>query len=117
MLALEAETAERCGRIGSVRNVTSQPVPFDFARIRWIHVGLMIGMFTSSMLLAEDPQTIDEHETFAVELSERGKRQAMLGDELTAQPAADEDPQAEASGEPMGGRGQRTDSIASRSVE
>ena len=45
--------------------------------------GLHLLRATSAMLLAEDPDTIDAHEAFAVELSERGKRRAMLSDELT----------------------------------
>ena len=39
---------------------------------------------TSTMLLAEDPAVIDEHESFAVELSKRGQPQKMLSDGLTA---------------------------------
>ena len=45
--------------------------------------GLHLLRATSAMLLAEDAATIDAHESFAVELSERGKRRAMLSDELT----------------------------------
>ena len=32
-----------------VRYVTQAPEEFDFAKIRWIYFGLMIGMFTSSI--------------------------------------------------------------------
>jgi len=46
--------------------------------------GLHLLRATGAMLLAEDPETIDEHEAFAVELSERGKRRAMLSDDITA---------------------------------
>ncbi|MDO5534631.1 MAG: MDR family MFS transporter [Propionibacteriaceae bacterium] len=38
---------------------------------------------TSTMLLAEDPALIDEHESFAVELAKRGQPQKMLSDSLT----------------------------------
>ncbi|MFP5416901.1 MAG: MDR family MFS transporter [Actinomycetes bacterium] len=38
----------------------------------------------STMLMAEDAGLIDEHEPFAVELSERGQRKDMLSDALTA---------------------------------
>ena len=45
--------------------------------------GLQLLRSTGTMLLAQDPATIDAHEAFAVELSKRGKRAAMLSDELT----------------------------------
>ena len=45
--------------------------------------GLQLLRSTATMLLAQDPATIDAHEAFAVELSKRGKRRAMLSDELT----------------------------------
>ena len=45
--------------------------------------GVQLLRSTSTMLLAEDPAVIDEHEAFAVELSERGSRRAMVSEELT----------------------------------
>lgn len=45
--------------------------------------GLQLIRSASTMLLAEDPGLIDEHESFAVELSERGQRRDMLSKELT----------------------------------
>ncbi len=45
--------------------------------------GLQLLRSTGTMLLAEDPATIDAHEEFAVELSKRGQKRAMLSDELT----------------------------------
>ncbi|MFT3875934.1 MAG: MDR family MFS transporter [Propioniciclava sp.] len=39
---------------------------------------------TATMLLAEDPDVIDEHERFAVELSALGRREQMLSPGLTA---------------------------------
>lgn len=46
--------------------------------------GLQLLRSTSTMLLAEDPEVIDEHESFAVELAGHGHRQQMLSPELTA---------------------------------
>ncbi|WP_342372306.1 MFS transporter [Propioniciclava soli] len=46
--------------------------------------GLQLMRSTSVMLESEDPSVIDAHEGYAVELSERGKRRAMLSDALTA---------------------------------
>lgn len=45
--------------------------------------GVRLLRSTATMLLAEDPEVIDEHEAFAVALSERGKQTEMLSDELT----------------------------------
>ena len=46
--------------------------------------GLQLLRSTSTMLLSEDPAVIDEHESFAVELAQRGHAQGMLSPELTA---------------------------------
>ena len=45
--------------------------------------GLQLLRSTSTVLLAEDPAVIDEHESFAVELAGRGHRQQMLSSDLT----------------------------------
>lgn len=45
--------------------------------------GVRLLRSTATMLLAEDPEVIDQHEGCAVELSERGKRPEMLSEELT----------------------------------
>ncbi|MDN5570201.1 MAG: MFS transporter [Propionibacteriaceae bacterium] len=45
--------------------------------------GLQLLRSSGTMLLSEDPHVIDEHEGYAVELSERGKRRDMLSDEVT----------------------------------
>ena len=44
--------------------------------------GLQILRSTGTMLLSEDPSIIDEHEAFAVELSERGKKKNLVSAEL-----------------------------------
>ena len=46
--------------------------------------GLQLLRSTGTMLLSEDPGVIDEHEAFAVELSQHGKRKHMLSQALTA---------------------------------
>lgn len=45
--------------------------------------GLVLLRSAGTMLMAEDPETIDEHEGFAVELSKRGLRRHMLSDAMT----------------------------------
>lgn len=45
--------------------------------------GLQLLRSTSTMLLAEDPAVIDEHEEFAVELSDRGQKRDMLSADIT----------------------------------
>lgn len=45
--------------------------------------GLQLLRSTSTMLLAEDPAVIDEHEEFAVELSDRGQKREMLSRDIT----------------------------------
>lgn len=45
--------------------------------------GLQLLRSTSTMLLAEDPAVIDEHEEFAVELSDRGQKRHPLSTDLT----------------------------------
>lgn len=45
--------------------------------------GLQLLRSTSTMLLAEDPAVIDEHEEFAVELSDRGQKREMLSADIT----------------------------------
>ncbi len=45
--------------------------------------GLQLLRSAGTMLVSEDPGVIDEHEAFAVELSQRGKRRHMLSAELT----------------------------------
>lgn len=72
--------AEQAGREGNdiLRAAAAEFGNGDLER------GLQLMRSTGAMLLAEDPAVIDEHEPFAVELSERGKRKAMLSDELTA---------------------------------
>lgn len=45
--------------------------------------GLQLLRSAGTMLMAEDPETIDAHEAFAVELSKRGLRRRMLSDAMT----------------------------------
>lgn len=45
--------------------------------------GLQLLRSTGTMLLSEDPAVIDEHEAFAVEFSNRGKKRRMLSDDIT----------------------------------
>lgn len=45
--------------------------------------GLQILRSTGTMLLSEDPEVIDEHEAFAVELSQRGREKRMLSPAVT----------------------------------
>ncbi|MBB1510549.1 MDR family MFS transporter [Tessaracoccus sp. MC1756] len=46
--------------------------------------GLQMLRSTGTMLLTEDPDLIDEHEAFAVEMSKRGRRERMLSEQMTA---------------------------------
>lgn len=46
--------------------------------------GVRLLRSTSTMLLSEDPEVIDEHERFAVELSQRGELPEMLSAGLTS---------------------------------
>lgn len=45
--------------------------------------GVQLLRSAGTMLVSEEPAIIDEHEAFAVELSQRGKRRHMLSPELT----------------------------------
>ena len=45
--------------------------------------GLQMLLSTGTMLLSEDPEVIDEHEAFAVELSQRGREKQMLSRNVT----------------------------------
>ena len=45
--------------------------------------GLQLLRSTGTMLISEDPAVIDEHEAFAVELSNRGKQRRMLSESMT----------------------------------
>ncbi len=45
--------------------------------------GLQLLRSTGTMLLSEDPKVIDEHEAFAVELSQRGRARHMLSRDIT----------------------------------